>query len=113
MIPGFVVVTSAQVSIEKREEPPMEQLPQEQNQLAVNYNDEIKEQELPEGIRESVRETYPAFKMTEIFRGSDGSYKINLEQNEQKLAAYYNAMGKFLRIEKNNKEEETINDDWR
>lgn len=102
----------AQVQKEERHAPPMEQLPQEQNQLVVVYDDEIKEDELPDPVISSIGDNYQSFEIKEAFRGSDGSYKINLEKQDTKVAAFYDAGGEFIRIEKDN-QEETINDDWR
>ncbi len=106
------VTTIAQVQKVERQAPPMEQLPQEQNQLVVSYEDEIKEDELPEKVYTSIKENYKDYEITDIYRGSDGSYKVALEKEENKIAAFYDAGGEFLRIE-NDKQEEEINDDWR
>ena len=102
----------AQLPYEKREAPPMEQLPQEQNQRVISYDDRIEEDELPEGIVDSVENNYKDFKISEVFRGSDGSYKVIMEQDNKKVAAYYNPRGEFLKIEED-KDEESVNDDWR
>ncbi len=110
---GLSPAIFAQLPKEKRESPPMEQLPQEQRQTIINYEDEIKKDELPESISISVKENYGDFEITEIYRGSDGSYKIKLKKGDRKLAAYYNSIGEFLRIEEDLIEEEKINDDWR
>jgi hypothetical protein len=109
---GVSKFTFAQVPAEERTAPPMETLPQEQNQLAISYEDEIKKDELPEEAAVSLNETYPGFEITEIFRGSDGSFKVRLKKDQEKIAAFYDAGGDFIRVE-DDVEEETINDDWR
>ncbi len=109
---GLSKTTFAQVQTPERQVPPMEQLPQEQNQLAVDYDDEITKDELPESVVKSINENYSEYKISEAHRGSDGSYKVKLENEETNIAAYYDAGGEFLRIEQD-KPEETINDDWR
>ena len=90
----------------------MEAQPQGQRQLAISYEDEIEKNELPEGIHESLYETYPEYEISEVYRGSDGSYKVTLEKGDERIAAFYNAVGEFLRLEEE-KNEDSINDDWR
>ncbi len=109
---GLSTATFAQIPYEQREAPPMEQQPQEQKQLVISYEDEIKENELPEAIRDSKKETYPDYKVSEIYRGSDGSYKLKLEKGDEKIAIFYSAEGEFIRLEED-KNEDSINDDWR
>lgn len=111
---GLSNTTFAQIQKVERQAPPMEQLPQEQNQLVVSYDDEIKEDELPESVIESINSNYPGFQLAKTYRGSDGSYKIQLENEEKKMAVFYGAGGEFLRVENYIEEDdETINDDWR
>jgi hypothetical protein len=106
--------TMAQIQKVERNAPPMEQLPQEQNQLAVSYDEEIKEDELPESVISSINDNYSGFELAKIYRGSDGSYKIKLEKEDETMAAFYDAAGEFIRVEdKTDNEDETINDDWR
>jgi hypothetical protein len=109
---GVSKFTFGQIPAEKRTAPPMETLPQEQNQLAVSYEDEIEKDELPEEATASLNETYPRFKITEIYRGSDGSFKVRLKKDNETIAAFYDARGDFIRVEEDI-EDETINDDWR
>lgn len=117
MILLFLVLSNtalAQVQEVERHAPPMEASPQEQNQLAVTYNDQIKHGELPESVVSSIQNNYNSFKLAEAYRGSDGSYKIKLEKEQEKLAVFYDAGGEFIRVENSNgKEDDNINEDWR
>lgn len=115
LLMGLTNITVAQKQKVERTAPPMEQLPQEQNQLAVSYDDEIKEDELPEPVASSINNNYSGFQLSKIYRGSDGSYKIKLEKEDEKLAVFYDAGGEFIRMEHENdkKDDESINDDWR
>ena len=105
-------VLFAQLPQEQREAPPMEQQPQEQMQREIAYEDEIEEDELPEAVVTSVKETWADYEINEIYRGSDGSYKVNLGRGDEKVTAFYDSVGEFLRVKEEN-EEDTINDDWR
>lgn len=113
IIAGFSSVTYAQLPQEQREAPPMEQLPQEQMQREILYEDQINKDELPEGVKESLKDTWPDYEIVVSYRGSDGSIKVNLEKGDEKVAAFYDAEGGFLRVEEDNDEDEIINDDWR
>ncbi len=110
----FSNTTIAQIQKVERKAPPMEVLPQEQNQLAISYDDEIKKDELPETVLSSVKDNYSGFELAQTYRGSDGSYKVKLEKGNEKMAAFYNAAGEFIRVENElEKDDATINDDWR
>lgn len=112
-ITGFIsAVASAQLPEEKRDISQMEALPQEQNQLEVTYDDEIKENEIPENILLSVKDNYDNYKIDTAHRGSDGSYRVSLKQKDESIHVFYSAGGEFLRIEQDT-EDASINDDWR
>ena len=113
VIIGTAITGRAQLPEEQRNGAVMESVPQEQNQQVIVYSDEIKEREIPEDIITSVKENYLDYKITEAFRGSDGSYKIGLEKNKREVLAFYSAGGEFLRIEMESDENTIINDDWR
>jgi hypothetical protein len=85
---GFSTATLAQLPQEQGETRATEVKPQEQNQLAVSYEDEIEKDELPEEATASLNETYPGFKITEIYRGSDGSFKVRLKKDNETIAAF-------------------------
>ncbi len=80
----------------------------------VKYEDEIKNNEIPEGVVNSLKSTYPDHEITTAYKGSDGSFKIRLTLNEEKIAAFYNATGEFLKLEEDKEEdEESTNEQWR
>jgi hypothetical protein len=107
----FTTGAFAQIPQEERADPPMEQLPQEQRQLAISYDDEIQLKELPAEIHDSVNENYPEHKIDEVFRGSDGSYKIKMEKGDKKAILFYSAGGNFLRLEETHGEN-SLNGEW-
>ncbi|SRR5690554_511173 len=102
----------AQIIEEQRTDSSLEARPQEQNQLEVTYEDEIKENEVPENILLSVKDNYDEYKINRSHRGSDGSYRIALVKEDEKIFVFYSAAGDFQRIEQE-AEDASINDDWR
>jgi hypothetical protein len=86
--------------------------PQEHLEGKILYDAEITKKEIPEGIINSVKLSYPEYKISTAYRGSDGSYKIMLAMKNEKVAAFYNTDGDFLKLEAD-KEEETTNEHWR
>ena len=102
----------AQFPEEQRVVSSLEAMPQEQNQSEVTYEDEIKENEVPENILLSVKDNYDEYKIDKSHRGSDGSYRIALEKEDEKIYIFYSAGGDFQRIEQET-EDASINNDWR
>jgi hypothetical protein len=105
----------AQLAHEERKDTLLHTLPQEQKQVAINYDDEIRKNEIPETIASSVENSFTDHTIKKAYRGSDGSYKLVLEKGDEKLAAFYDARGEFSRLEELNEDEleENRNDDWR
>jgi hypothetical protein len=80
----------------------------------ILYEDEITEKEIPLGVMNSLKFSYPEHKLSTAYRGSNGSYKIMLEEKNKKIAAFYNSNGDFLKLETHKEElEENTNDNWR
>jgi hypothetical protein len=77
--------------------------PQEQSQRGslddVDYDDEIEENELPETVTSSLRELYPAHEISKAYRGNDNSYKVKVENNDDKASVYFNSNGEFVKAE--------------
>jgi hypothetical protein len=115
IITGFIistlpVIVLAQDSEVKRQT--VVEYSQKHLEGKIVYDDEITEKEIPEGIMNSLKNSYPEYKIASAFRGSDGSYKIMLALKNEKVAVFYNVDGDFLKLEAD-KEEETINEQWR
>lgn len=116
LMPFFLLclasVSLAQIPDDGDETFIMEELPQEQSQMEITYEDEIKNEELPENTLTSTKENYSDYKIQHAHRGSDGSYRLTLNLEGEDLFVFYGADGEFLRIEQDI-EEESINNDWR
>jgi hypothetical protein len=111
---GMSTTVVAQHPFEVSKDTLFQELPQQQRQVAVSYDDEIRKNEVPETVTSSVKNSYMDYKITKAYRGSDGSYKLILKNRDEKLAAFYDARGDFSRLEELNEEDEhNINDDWR
>jgi hypothetical protein len=117
IIIGFLMsVIPVFVSSQNLEEPrqTLIEYTDEDTEDNVQYDDEIKEQEIPEGVFNSVKHSYPDHKVATAYRGSDGSFKILLSNKDEKIAAFYNAAGDFLKLEEEKDEhEENTNEQWR
>lgn len=86
--------------------------PQEQHQLGdAEYNDEIQESELPETVSNSLDELYPDHDVKKAFRGSDNSYKVKIENGDDKSVVYFDATGQFVKSEKDKDHKKDRNDD--
>ncbi len=94
--------------------------PQEQYQTTgdedVEYTEEIQENELPETVTSSLDELYPEHEIEEVYRGDDGSFKVKVKNNEDKVAVYYDSEGLFSRDEQLNsmleEDNKDTNQDW-
>lgn len=107
----FPVLVFAQYPQEQRYT--VVQTVQEHEEEKISYDDEITVRELPDSIIDSYETTYAGYQAKKIYRGSNGSYKIVLEKEDEKIAAYYDTENRFLKIEEVKDDEININDDWR
>ncbi len=88
--------------------------PQEQSQEAGDdkeYSEEVGKNDLPELITNSVDELYPDYEIKKAYRANDGSYKIKIENQDEKVALFYDSSGYFVRDEKKSEMKDT-NEDW-
>ncbi len=89
--------------------------PQEQYQITggdnMKYNEEIQEDDLPELITNSLDELYPDYDVKQAYRADDGSYKVKIEKQDDKVAVFYDSSGYFVEDEKKNDTKNT-NEDW-
>jgi hypothetical protein len=88
--------------------------PQEQSQVIgkdKDYSEEVKENDLPELITNSLNELYPDYDIKEAYRANDGSYKVKIENSDDEIAVYYDSSGYFLTDEKKS-EMKDANKDW-
>jgi hypothetical protein len=80
-----------------------ETFPQEQYQVIeeddVDYSVEIEETELPANVSTSLNELYPEHEVTKVYRGNDNSYKVKVENGDEKSVIYYSSDGEFLKVE--------------
>ncbi|TDN97155.1 hypothetical protein [Sunxiuqinia elliptica] len=74
-------------------------------QQEVTY-EKIEIETLPEAVVKSVSEGYADYSVSEAFQGSDGSYKVVLEKDNEKIAVFFNDQGEFLKVEKADDAEE-------
>ena len=78
-----------------------EQLTQKQYvmQEEVNYDEQINKEDLPEMITANIKDAFSDFEITEVYKGSDGSYKVKIENDEKQLAVFYNSDALFMHVE--------------
>ncbi|WP_159519036.1 hypothetical protein [Sunxiuqinia indica] len=68
-------------------------------QQDVKY-EKIDKEDLPEAVSKSISEGYADYTISEAFKGTDGSFKVKLENGSEKLAIFFNEQGEFLKIKK-------------
>ncbi len=66
------------------------------------YNEEVYVEELPESVRASVDEAYSEYELSKAYKNQEGSFRIELENGNQKISVYYDMNGKFLKAEDHN-----------
>lgn len=66
---------------------------------------EIKSEELPAAVSKSLSEGYSDYTIVKAYKGSDDSYKVDLKKDQETISVYFNADGKFLKIEKGTSED--------
>lgn len=66
---------------------------------------EIKVDELPTAVSKSLSEGYSDYTIVKAYKGSDDSYKVDLKKDQETISVYFNADGKFLKIEKGTSED--------
>lgn len=64
----------------------------------VTY-EQMNVEDLPEPVSKAVSEGYADYTLSEAYMGSDGSYKVLLEKENEKIAVFFNEQGEFLKIE--------------
>ncbi|MGQ7868540.1 hypothetical protein [Sunxiuqinia sp. sy24] len=69
------------------------------SQQEVEYED-MKVEDLPEAVTNSISEGYADYTLAKAYQGTDGSYKVKLTKEEEKIVVFFNADGEFLKIEK-------------
>lgn len=65
----------------------------------------IKTDELPAAVSKSLQEGYADYSVDKAYKGTDGTYKVDLSKDTEKISVYFNADGKFLKIEQGSKED--------
>jgi len=60
---------------------------------------EVKVDDLPDAVTKSLKDGYADYEISKAYKGSDDSYKVELTKENEKIAVYFNADGKFLKIE--------------
>jgi hypothetical protein len=74
--------------------------PQDQDQLGdAEYSEEVMENDLPEALSSSLDELYPEHEVKKAYRGTDSSYKVKLENGEEKSIVYFDSSGQFIKSE--------------
>jgi hypothetical protein len=67
-------------------------------QEEVQY-EQINVEDLPETVTQAISEGYADYTLSEAYMGTDGSYKVKLTKDEEKVKVFFNASGEFLKIE--------------
>jgi hypothetical protein len=91
---------------------------QQQHNLSDNYlteENEIRERDIPDHVKDAIEERYEDFDIEKAWRGADGSYTVKLEKggglfsrkNKEVVGVVYDADGQFKR----NISEEELNMD--
>jgi|GEM_PF-5539301 len=76
-----------------------------QDQLGdAEYNEEVEENALPEAVTSSLDELYPEHEVKKAFRGTDSSYKVKIENGDDKSVVYFDSSGQFIKSEVDDKD---------
>lgn len=67
-------------------------------QEEVTY-EEMEVENLPEAVTKAISDGYADYTLAKAYQGSDGSYKVKLTKDDEKIAVFFNASGEFLKIE--------------
>lgn len=70
----------------------------EVTQQEVQY-EKMNVEDLPETVTQAISEGYADYTLAEAYMGTDGSYKVKLTKDEEKVKVFFNANGEFLKIE--------------
>lgn len=101
---AIVVVGMTSVSTSVNANPASQQIIISQDDVQYTI---IKTDELPAAVNKSLKEGYSDYTVDQAYKGSDGSYKVDLSKATEKVSVYFNADGKFLKIEQAAKEDTT------
>jgi hypothetical protein len=76
----------------------------------VKY-DKIDVSEIPETVSSSITTNYAGYEISKAFVGDDGSYKVKLKSDSEKVTVVYDEQGQFLRTEED-KDDEDAGGGW-
>ena len=68
----------------------------------VKYQ-EIKVEEIPEAVSQSIAGAYAGYKIDKAFLGDDGNYKVKVSMGDLKYVLFYTAKGELIKLEEPSK----------
>jgi hypothetical protein len=77
----------------------------------VKY-DKIDVSEVPETVSSSITQDYAGYEISKAFVGDDGSYKVKLKSDSEKVTVFYDSQGQFLRTEEDRDDDEDADGGW-
>jgi len=68
-------------------------------QVGVKYT-EITSDQLPKEVSDALAKDYAGFKTDKAYKGDDGSFKVAVSKDTNKMVLYYSANGQLNKTEK-------------
>ena len=68
-------------------------------QVEVKYTETTTDQ-LPKAVTDSLAKDYAGFKTDKAYKGDDGSFKVTVSKDTNKMVLYYSASGALIKSEK-------------
>lgn len=93
---GFAQQQSGNVSIEDTTNMSQQTL---KHDYDTKFETEVNKEDMPEEVTTAIEEAYANHEIKKIFQARNGTYKVELENDNGKLAAFYGINGKLLRTE--------------
>jgi hypothetical protein len=66
------------------------------------YDEEVYVEELPESVKASVDQAYSGYELSRAFKNQQGSFRIELENGNEKAVVYYDMNGNFIKANDHN-----------
>lgn len=85
--------------------PQVSQSAKVQNDVATTQQKEVKYAEItvdqiPEAVNKTLAKDHAGFKTDKVFKGDDGTYKLEVSKGDYKSVLFFNEQGQLLKSEK-------------
>ncbi len=65
----------------------------------MKYDDEVPVEKINTEVSDAIKEAYAGYEISKVYRARDGSYKVKMKKDNEKVTAYYSVNGELLRTE--------------